>query len=186
MHCTLYKATLGKGYATFSLKHSLTQEKMGIPVWKKCCCCSIPIACLVIGILGVINSINVLYHANDNKFYGFVITRTHAYVGWILGAFGLAAFGCLIFSYIKKSEKMLVPALVLIPIDILHSIIFMILFAIKNSDLAGGSIAIAIMFAIMIAIIFDILAWIAIYSFKQELQGVTEGDQELSHKSGEK
>ena len=80
---------------------------------------------------------------------------------------------------------MLVPALVLIPIDILHSIIFMILFAIKNSDLAGGSIAIAIMFAIMIAIIFDILAWIAIYSFKQELQGVTEGDQELSHKRGE-
>merc|ERR1712032_199836 len=142
---TLYKATLGKGYATVSLKHSLTQEKMGIPVWKKCCCCSIPIACLVIGILGVINSISVLYLASSNRgFYGFVITSTQAYVELILGAFGLAAFGCLIFTSIKKTEKMLVPALVLIPIDILHGIIYMILFAIKNSDLAGEFVAITL------------------------------------------
>ena len=44
-------------YATVRLKLSLTQERMGIPVWKKFCCCSIPIACLVLGILGVIGSI---------------------------------------------------------------------------------------------------------------------------------
>ena len=99
------------------------------------------------------------------------------YVDLTLGAFGLAAYGWLIFSPCKKSEKMVIPALVLIPIDFLHGIIYMIVLAIDGIILAVGIIAIALFFYIP--------AWIAIYSFKQELQGVTEGDQELSHKRGE-
>ena len=157
---------------------------MGIPVWKKCCCCSIAIACIWIGILGVIYSIIKLYnaiHFQDSFGIGYQSDHINQYVGLTLGAFGLAAFCCLIFSPYKKSEKMLIPALVLIPIDFLHGIIYMIVLAIDGLIFTGGIIV-----GTLLAIFTYIPIWIAIYSLKQELQGATEGDQELSHKRGEK
>ena len=87
---------------------------MGIPVWKKCCCCSIPIACLVIGILGVINSIIKLYnairsfiHFQDQDIQDFYLSDyINRLIDLILGAFGLAAFGCLIFREALKKRPL--------------------------------------------------------------------------------
>ena len=91
------------------------------------------------------------------------------YVDLILGALKLAAFGLLILGSLKKTVIMLDLALFLIPIDFLHLIIISIVFAVKVSVVLAGT---AIVVGVLIALIFHIPAWIAIYSFKQELLGV--------------
>ena len=83
---------------------------------------------------------------------------------------GLVVYSCLIYGAVKKSEKMLIPALVVIPINFVLYVIAII------QVLSSPTVAFAVT-AIAVAVILTALTiptWIVIYSFRQELQESTE------------
>ena len=87
---------------------------------------------------------------------------------------GLLVYSCLIYGAVKKSEKMLLPALVVIPINFVSGVITMILILSLSSLGVAGSVALFISCVIIAAV--AIPTWIAIYSFRQELQANTQPD----------
>ena len=155
------------------LQTKKTKWQFGINV---VCCCSMATACLVIGIVGVISSFygiitNVHWiSGKENKlklkiFNSQFVSSSFAYVNLILGAFGLVAFSFLIYSSVKKSEKLLIPALMLIPIKFLSQVILSIL----TIQILGGISGMVTSINIISALIY-VPVWIAIFSFRQELQ----------------
>ena len=69
----------------------------------------------------------------------------------------------------------MIPALVFIPIQILYGIVISITYTATTSTvLAGVAIATAV-----VGVLLNIPVWIAIYSFRQELLGGTEGADPL-------
>ena len=171
-------------------------------VWKKCCCCSIMRACLLIGALGTFGcitriksdvteiledkigkdtreeKINIMmaamqelniYASQDGVGQFIDMQVPTAYVDLIVNSFGLIAFFCVIFGAKKSSEKLLIPALVFIPIDFLKCTVFVILFAIPLGFSNPFSIALIVL-NLLNALIY-VPEWIAIYSLRQEILG---------------
>ena len=88
---------------------------------------------------------------------------------------GLLVYSCLIYGAVEKSEKMLIPALVVIPINFVSGVITMILILSLSSLGVDSSAALINSYYVLIAAV-AIPSWIAIYSFRQELQANTQPD----------
>ena len=187
-------------------------------VWKKCCCCSIMRACLLIGALGTFccitriksdvteiledkigkdtreEKINIMMaameelniYASKKDVGQFIDVQVPtAYADLIVNSFGLIAYFCVIFGAKKSSEKLLIPALVFIPIDFLKCTVFVILFTIPLGFSNPFSIALIIL-NLLNALIY-VPEWIAIYSLRQEILGNDgTGDYEMAQQQPDK
>ena len=107
-----------------------------------------------------------------------------AYADLIVNAFGLIAFSCVLFGAQRKSEKLLLPALVFIPIDFLKCTVFVILFAIPLGF--SNPFAITLIAINLINLLIYVPEWIAIYSLRQEFSGNGSGDYEMTQQREDK
>ena len=108
-----------------------------------------------------------------------------AYADLIVNSFGLIAFLCLIFGARKSSEKLLIPALVFIPIDFLKCTVFVILFAIPFGF--SNPVTITIIVINLLNALIYVPELIAIYSLRQEILGNDgTGDYELAQQQPDK
>ena len=108
-----------------------------------------------------------------------------AYADLVVNAFGVIAFLCVLIGAQKRSAKLLVPALVFIPIDFLKCIFFSIIFAIPLGLSNPFSIALIVL-NFLNALIY-VPEWIAIYSLRHELlESDSAGDYELAQQQGDK
>ena len=99
-----------------------------------------------------------------------------AYADLTLNTFGLIAFFCVMFGAKKRYEKLMIPALVFIPIDFLRCTIFVILFAIPLGFSNPFTITLTVI-NLLNALIY-VPEWIAIYSLRQE---ILENDDTSHH-----
>ena len=99
-----------------------------------------------------------------------------AYADLTLNTFGLIAFFCVMFGAKKRYEKLMIPALVFIPIDFLKCTIFVILFAIPLGFSNPFTITLTVI-NLLNALIY-VPEWIAIYSLRHE---ILENDDTSHH-----
>ena len=108
-----------------------------------------------------------------------------AYADLIVNFFGLIAFFCVIFGAKKSSDKLLIPALVFIPIDFLKCTVFVILFAIPFGF--SNPVTITIIVINLLNALIYVPELIAIYSLRQEILGNDgTGDYELAQQQPDK
>ena len=131
------------------------------------------------GIMAVMEELNI--YVNREGAAKFIdLSVSTAYVDLVVNAFGLIVFCLLLFGAQKRSEKLLIPALVFIPIDFLKCTVFLILFAIPFGF--SNPLAITLIVINLLNALIYIPEWIAIYSLRQELLGDNNaaGDYELA------
>ena len=101
------------------------------------------------------------------EFLDLVVSTS--YIDLIVASFGLDAFLCVLFGAKKRSEMLLLPALIFIPIDFLKCTFFATIFAATHGSYNPVAIALVILNALH-AFIY-VPAWLVIYSLRQELLG---------------
>ena len=107
------------------------------------------------------------------------------YADLVVNTFGLIAFLCVLLGAQKRSEKLLVPALVIIPIDFLKCTIFSIIFVIPLGFPNPLSLTL-IVINFCNAFIY-VPVWIAFYSLRDELlENYCAGDYELAQQQKDK
>ena len=103
----------------------------------------------------------------DPAFFDLVVVD--AMIDLIVASFGLFAFLCVLIGTQDRSEKLLQPALIFIPIDFLKCTFFATIFAATLGSYNPVAIKLVVLNALQ-AFIY-VPKWIAIYSLRQELLG---------------
>ena len=121
---------------------------------------------LIDGILAAMQMFN-MNPVDVAEFLDLVVSTS--YIDLIVASFGVAAFLSVLFGAQKRSEMLLLPALIFIPIDFLKCTFFATIFA----TTLGSYNPVAIMLVMLNALhaFIYVPKWLVIYSLRQELLG---------------
>ena len=122
---------------------------------------------LIDGILAAMQ----MFHMNPVDVAEFLdLVVSTSYIDLIVASFGLAAFLSVLFGAQKRSEMLLLPALIFIPIDFLKCTFFATIFAATLGSYNPVAIMLVTLYALHAAFIY-VPKWLVIYSLRQELLG---------------
>ena len=160
---------------------------------KKCCCCTVKTASWIFGVLGglggvylIVSGIIALQNpiskedlhgwdwAESKKQVYVDLYAASAYMAIIFGVVGCIVYLTLIVGVIKENQRLLVPALVFIPVKMLKSFIFLIANIIMTGsagfeDSFSATYNTTIIVVTVIEIVISICTFAVIFNFRKYL-----------------